>query len=63
VGLMIAAATVFWLGVGIGALGLVENDLYVIGLLLMLIGVIGVLVRVTDWLSDRERGLGRRAPR
>jgi hypothetical protein len=54
---------VFWLGVGIGALGLVENDLYLVGLVIMLIGVIGVLVRVTDWLSHRERGLGRRAPR
>ncbi|HET6258464.1 MAG TPA: hypothetical protein VFE39_07420 [Pseudonocardia sp.] len=60
---MIAAATVFWVGVGIGALGLVEDDLYVVGLLIMLIGMIGVLVRVTDWFSAGASGLGRRAPR
>ncbi|WP_346278368.1 hypothetical protein [Pseudonocardia sp.] len=61
--LMIAAATVFWVGVGIGALGLVEDDLYVIGLVIMLIGGIGILVRITDWLSSGAPGLGRRAPR
>lgn len=60
---MIAAAVVFWLGVGIGALGLVEDDMYVVGLVIMLIGVIGVLVRITDWLSSRGPGLGRRTPR
>jgi hypothetical protein len=54
---------VFLFGVGIGALGLVEDDLYVIGLVIMLIGAIGVLVRITDWLSSGASGLGRRAPR
>jgi hypothetical protein len=62
VDLMIAAGLVFLFGVGIGALGLVEDDLYVIGLVIMLIGAIGVLVRITDWLSGAP-GLGRRAPR
>jgi hypothetical protein len=63
VDLMIAAGLVFLFGIGIGALGLVENTLYVIGLLIMLIGAIGVLVRITDWLSSGASGLGRRAPR
>jgi hypothetical protein len=60
---VIAAALVFWVGVGIGALGLVADDLYVIGLLIMLVGVIGVLVRVSDWLSGGGPDLGRRASR
>jgi len=60
---MIAAGLVFLFGIGIGALGLVENTLYVVGLLIMLIGAIGVLVRITDWLSSGASGLGRRAPR
>jgi hypothetical protein len=60
---MVAAGLVFVVGVGIGALGLVEDDLYVIGLVIMLIGAIGVLVRITDWLSSGASGLGRRAPR
>jgi hypothetical protein len=63
VDLMIAAGLVFLFGIGIGALGLVENTLYVVGLLIMLIGAIGVLVRITDWLSSGASGLGRRAPR
>jgi hypothetical protein len=61
--LSVAAATVFWVGVGIEALGLVEDDLYVIGLLIMLIGMIGVLVQIADWFSGGASGLGRRAPR
>ena len=60
---MIAAGLVFLFGVGIGALGLVEDDLYVIGLVIMLIGAIGVLVRITDWFSRGAPGLGRHAPR
>lgn len=43
-----AALTVFVLGCGIGALGLVEEDLYVIGAVIAVIGAIGVLVRFAD---------------
>ncbi len=45
---MTAVLVVMLLGVGIGALGLVLPDLYVAGLLVLSIGVIGLVVRGTD---------------
>jgi hypothetical protein len=36
--------------VGIGALGLLEPDLYVIGIVIVIIGAIGVAIRAVDWL-------------
>lgn len=45
---MIALGVVLLLGVGIGALGLVESDLYIVGALLLFVGGVGVLVRLAD---------------
>jgi hypothetical protein len=42
----------------LGALGLLVPDLYVVGLIVLLIGGIGVLVRLGDWY----RITGRRLP-
>lgn len=46
---MVQAMSVVFLGLGLGALGLLEPDLYVIGLLVVLVGGVGVLVRLVDW--------------
>ena len=46
---MVQALSVVFLGLGLGALGLLEPDLYVIGLLVVLVGGVGVLVRLVDW--------------
>jgi hypothetical protein len=45
-----SALLVILLGVGIGAFGLLEPDMYVIGIVVVLIGMIGVAVRLVDWL-------------
>jgi len=51
---MAAPIAVFALGVGIGALGLVEADMYVVGLVVMSVGGVGVLVRLGYWWLDRR---------
>lgn len=53
---MATAIAVVLLGVGIGALGLVIPDLYVVGLVVLVIGGVGVLVR----LGERTSATGRR---
>ena len=50
-GPMIAAVLVVLAGLGIGALGLLAADLYVVGLVVVFIGGIGVLVAFGDWLQ------------
>jgi hypothetical protein len=58
---MAAAIAVFLLGVGIGALGLVEADMYVVGLVVMVVGGVGVLVRLGyGWLDRRSPATGGR---
>jgi hypothetical protein len=47
---VVQALCVVLLGLGLGALGLLEPDLYVIGLLVVLVGGVGVLVRLVDWV-------------
>ena len=47
---MIAAVLVTVLGLGMGAFGLLDDDMYVIGALVAFIGAIGVLVRAVEWL-------------
>lgn len=47
---MPSALLVVLLGVGIGALGPLEPDMYVIGLVVLLIGAVGVAVRGMEWL-------------
>jgi hypothetical protein len=47
---VVEALLVVLLGLGLGALGLLEPDLYVIGLIVLTIGGVGVLVRLIDWL-------------
>ena len=45
-------------GVGIGALGLLEPDMYVVGIVIVIVGAIGVAVRTVDrlrWLADLLR--------
>ena len=44
-----AALAVTVLGLGMGALGLLESDMYVIGAVIALIGAVGVLVRAVEW--------------
>lgn len=52
---MAAAIAVVLLGVGIGALGLVQKDMYVVGLVVVVIGLVGVLVRLAyRWLDRRS---------
>lgn len=51
---MAAAVAVFLLGIGIGALGLVQADMYAVGLVVMTIGGVGVLVRLGYWWFDRQ---------
>lgn len=46
---MVAALLVVLAGLGIGVMGLLVPDLYVVGLLVLIIGGIGVLVRAVDW--------------
>ncbi|WP_433505469.1 hypothetical protein ACQP04_02555 [Pseudonocardia halophobica] len=54
---MVSALLVVLLGLALGALGLLLPDLYVVGLIVLLIGGIGVLVRVGDWYRVRQRPL------
>jgi hypothetical protein len=51
---MPTALAVLVLGLGIGALGLVEDDLYVVGIIVVVIGGVGVLVRLVDGWRDRR---------
>jgi hypothetical protein len=56
-----AVALVIVLGLVIGALGLLENDLYTVGVLILFIGGVGIAVLVGDYLiryvSSRHQGL------
>ena len=50
---MRAVAMVLLLGHGVGALGLIEADMYIVGIELLLIGAVGLMVRAPDvwrWL-------------
>ena len=47
---MPSALLVILAGAGIGALGLLEPDMYVIGIVIVIIGAIGATVRAVDWL-------------
>lgn len=51
---MVSALLVVLLGLALGALGLLVPDLYVVGLVVLLIGAIGVLVRVGDRYRTRS---------
>jgi hypothetical protein len=44
------AAGVVLLGLGLVALGLIEPDMYVIGIVVVLIGAIGVTIKGIEWL-------------
>jgi hypothetical protein len=53
-----SALLVVLAGVGIGALGLLEPDLYVIGIVIVIVGALGVAIRAVDrlrWLADLLR--------
>ncbi|GHD93072.1 hypothetical protein [Streptomyces naganishii] len=45
---MLNAAAVFLLGLGLGALGLVDEDMYAVGAVIVFVAVIGFLVRLAD---------------
>lgn len=47
---MRAATLVILVGIGIGALGLVENEMYMVGVIIVFIGVMGMVVRVGEML-------------
>jgi hypothetical protein len=52
---MFSALMVVLLGLGLGALGLLLPDMYVVGLIVVLIGGIGVLVRLGEsfrWIHE-----------
>lgn len=55
---MRAVILVILLGLGVGLLGIVEANLYVVGLLILFVGVIGAAVQAGDWLICylRQRG-------
>jgi len=44
------ALFVFVASLGLGVLGMLLPDMYVVGLLMMIVGGIGVLVRSVDWI-------------
>jgi len=52
-----SAMLVVLLGLGIGALGLLVPDMYLVGLVVLFIGGIGVLVRLGDWYRCSGRSL------
>lgn len=52
-----SATLVVLLGLGIGALGLLVPDMYLVGLVVLFIGGIGVLVRLGDWYRCSGRSL------
>jgi hypothetical protein len=52
-----SAMLVVLLGLGIGALGLLVPDMYVVGLVVLFIGGIGVLVWLGDWYRCRGRSV------
>ena len=54
---MFSAPLVVLPGLGIGALGRLVPVLYVVGLIMILIGGIGVLVRLGDWYRTGGRSL------
>jgi hypothetical protein len=54
---MFSALLVVLLGLAIGALGLLLPDMYIVGLLVIVIGGIGVLVRLGDWYLTSRRSL------
>jgi hypothetical protein len=54
---MFSALLVVLLGLAIGALGLLLPDMYIVGLLVISIGGIGVLVRLGDWYLTSRRSL------
>ncbi|WP_177212966.1 hypothetical protein [Geodermatophilus ruber] len=45
-----AVLLVIALGMGIGALGLLREDLYVVGAVMVFIGLVGLVVRAVEWL-------------
>jgi hypothetical protein len=48
---MLAIAVVLLFGAGLGALGLVAPDMYVVGAIIVFIGGIGLVVRLGERLS------------
>jgi hypothetical protein len=54
---MFAAMLVVLLGLVIGASGLLVPDMYLIGLVVLFIGGIGVLVGLVDWYRCSGRSL------
>ncbi len=52
---MLAVLGVLVLGLGIGACGLLQSDMYVIGAVVVFIGTVGLVVRTVDlWLRWRS---------
>lgn len=47
---MLAALSVFVLGAGLTALGVVAPAMYPIGIVVIVIALVGVLVRLIDWI-------------
>jgi hypothetical protein len=54
---VVPAVLVMVLGLGLGALGLLLPDMYVVGLIVLVIGGIGVLVRLGDRYQARGRSV------
>lgn len=64
---MLAAGTLFLLGAGLTAAGMLWPGLYDIGVLVLIVAAVGIVVRVGDWarvlLARRPAGgSGERAP-
>jgi hypothetical protein len=54
---MVSVVLVMVVGLGLGALGLLLPDMYIVGLIVLVIGGIGVLVRLGDWYQARGRSV------
>jgi hypothetical protein len=57
---MLAAGTLFLLGAGLTAAGMLWSGLYDIGILVLIVAAVGIMVRAGDWarvlLAHRSAG-------
>jgi hypothetical protein len=59
---MRAVTVVIAAGVALGALGLVEDEMYMVGAIIVFIGVMGLIVRLGEilpWVREQSQDLER----
>lgn len=52
---MFAALGVFMAGAGLTASGVLWSGMYDIGVMVILVGAVGLVVRAADWLRETRR--------